>query len=106
MLANMDNLFKLIISRGITAKALSDATGISTGNISDWKSGRSSPTVPKLIQLATFFNVSTDYLLGLSDDPRPADSLRSTSEEKRRFLSAFDAADDSIKSSVRKLLDL
>lgn len=49
---------------GITAKKLSDDTKISTGNISDWKTGRSKPSADKLTILAKYFNVSTDYLLG------------------------------------------
>ena len=42
---------------------LSDDTGISTGNISDWKSGRSMPTASKLVILADYLDCSVDYLL-------------------------------------------
>ena len=57
------NLFKLMDERGIKAAELSRMTGISTGNISDWRSGRSAPTTDKLSIVATALNVSTDYLL-------------------------------------------
>ena len=50
--------------RNITAKQLSNDTGISTGNISDWKNGRSKPSIEKIYKLATYFDVSVDYLLG------------------------------------------
>lgn len=43
-MANLNNLFIRINDLGINAKTLSENTGISTGNISDWKSGRSMPT--------------------------------------------------------------
>ncbi|MGN0180821.1 MAG: helix-turn-helix domain-containing protein [Candidatus Ornithomonoglobus sp.] len=63
-LVNLDNLFDLLQQKGISAKKLSEDTGISTGNISDWKSGRSMPTAIKLDTIANYFDCSVDYLLG------------------------------------------
>lgn len=40
--------------------------GISSGTISQWKNG-SIPSGEKLIQIAEYFNVSVDYLLGRED---------------------------------------
>lgn len=65
----LDNLFNRIIEKGLSAKKLSEATGISTGNISDWKSGRSMPSAIKLDILANYLNCSVDYLLGRTDNP-------------------------------------
>lgn len=64
-------LFQLMDERKINAKALSDATGISTGNISDWKNGRSKPSTEKLSVLASYFDVSTDFLLGNEQKKEP-----------------------------------
>ena len=47
--------------RGISAKELSERTGISSGNISDWKSGRSTPKADALIKIASILNVSVNY---------------------------------------------
>lgn len=68
-MANLDNLFIRINALGINAKTLSENTGISTGNISDWKSGRSMPTAKKLISLADYLECSIDYILGRTDNP-------------------------------------
>lgn len=68
-MANLNNLFIRINDLGINAKTLSENTGISTGNISDWKSGRSMPTAKKLISLADYLNCSIDYLLGRTNKP-------------------------------------
>lgn len=68
-MVKLDNLFIRIKERGLTAKKVSDATGISTGNISDWKSGRSMPSAVKLDILATYLDCSVDYLLGRTDKP-------------------------------------
>ena len=66
---NIDNLFKMISEKGITQSKLAENTSISTGNISDWKKGRSMPTAVKLDELATYFGCSVDYLLGRTDTP-------------------------------------
>lgn len=66
----ISNLFKILAEREISAKKLSDDTGISTGNISDWKSGRSQPSINALITIANYLNVSIDYLVGRTDTCR------------------------------------
>lgn len=68
-MSNLNNLFEIMGVLGINAKKLSDKTGISTGNISDWKSGRSMPTAKKLVKIADYLNCSIDYLLGRTDIP-------------------------------------
>ena len=64
-----EKIFKLIRDKGITQYRLSKDIGVSDGHISDWKIGRSSPTSERLVKLAKYFDVSTDYLLGLTDNP-------------------------------------
>ena len=68
-MVNLNNMFLRIKELGLTAKKVSADTGISTGNISDWKSGRSMPTAIKLDILATYLDCSVDYLLGRTDCP-------------------------------------
>ena len=63
----VDNIFSLMSERGISAKELSEQTGISSGNISDWKSGRSTPKADALIKIADYFDLPLDYLLGRTD---------------------------------------
>lgn len=65
----INNLFKILEEKGFSAKKLSDHTGISTGNISDWKSGRCMPSINALIIIADYLNISIAYLVGRTDDP-------------------------------------
>lgn len=60
---NLTNLFNLLEEDG-AAVGLSKATGISSGNICDWKSGRSKPNAETLVKVADYFSCSVDYLLG------------------------------------------
>lgn len=59
---NLANLLELLKERGVS-EDLSRNTGISSGNISDWKSGRSKPGLNSLIKIADYFDCSVDYLL-------------------------------------------
>ena len=68
-MVNLNNLFARIDELNLTAKKVADDTGISTGNISDWKSGRSMPTATKLDILASYLHCSVDYILGRTDCP-------------------------------------
>ena len=67
---NLDNLFKQISDLKLNAKKISEMTGISSGNISDWKSGRSFPSAPKLDILANCLDCSVDYILGRTETKR------------------------------------
>ena len=90
---NLSNMLELLNPRGVAAK-LSEATGISTSNISDWKKGRSKPTAEALILIADYFDVSIDFLLGRSKIRKSgisgeAQSLE-ISENGKRMLEYFE----------------
>ena len=56
---------ELLKASGVTAYAVSKATGIPSSTFSDWKKGKSKPQVEKLQKIAEFFNVSvSDSLEG------------------------------------------
>ncbi|WP_440117372.1 helix-turn-helix domain-containing protein [Paenibacillus sp. QZ-Y1] len=52
----------LIGEREMTKKAFCQQLKISTGNLGDWKRGKSIPSTNKLIEIASFFDVSLDWL--------------------------------------------
>jgi transcriptional regulator with XRE-family HTH domain len=56
-------------SRELTQKQLSNVISTSHSHISEMESGRSKTTLDNAIKLAQFFNVSLDYLCGLTDNP-------------------------------------
>lgn len=65
--------------------------GVTSGSISGWKSG-SSPKIEVLCRLATYFDVTTDYLLGLSEVRKP--EVLVLSEKEKILIDAYRAADD------------
>ena len=42
--------------------------GISKQKLSNWKTGYSEPNLDDIVMLAVFFDIRTDYLLGLEDE--------------------------------------
>ncbi|MCL2370775.1 MAG: helix-turn-helix transcriptional regulator [Firmicutes bacterium] len=53
--------------KGLSAMALGKATGLSDAAILRWENDRADPLGENIIKLAKFFDVTTDYLLGLTD---------------------------------------
>ncbi len=62
-----DNLKLLRQEKGIGQVELAQKLGVSKGIISLWENGLREPTMNSLIEMAKFFDVSIDYLVGLSN---------------------------------------
>ena len=67
---------ELRLKKGISQKQLGEAIGLSHKAISTIESGSRSTSIAKLVALARFFDVSTDYLLGLRDTPKDAENAQ------------------------------
>ncbi|MCH5153212.1 MAG: helix-turn-helix transcriptional regulator [Clostridiales bacterium] len=61
-------LRELRTDKKLTQPQLAEAIGVSKSMISVWETGLSEPTASNIIKLAKYFEVSTDYLLGLKVD--------------------------------------
>ena len=59
---------KLRKARKLSQQGLAEVLGLTQTAISGIESGLRTTTIEKLILLAQFFEVSTDYLLGLKDE--------------------------------------
>ncbi len=50
--------------RGITKTKLAGEIGVSASTMKNWQSGKTEIPASKLVALARYFDVTTDYLLG------------------------------------------
>jgi len=57
---------------GLTQNELGQKVGVSRFTVIDWESGKRSPNVEILKKLSLPLGVSVAYLVGETDDPRPA----------------------------------
>lgn len=61
-------IIELRKEQGSSQQKLADAIGVSQSTIAQIEKNRNEATASTIRKLATFFNVSADYLLGLEDD--------------------------------------
>jgi len=88
-----DRLKKLRESRRMTHAELAELLGLGVRQISRYESGVNDPTGDVLIKIAEVFNVSTDYLLGIVDDPTPHLRVDNLTEQERAVVAAMRRGD-------------
>lgn len=62
-----ERLKSLRIERGLSQSQLAKETGLSQAAINYWEACERQPSATVIITIAKYFNVTTDYLLGLED---------------------------------------
>ena len=61
-------LKQIRIEKKLSQNEVALGIGVDISSISYWESGRYEPKATYIYRLANFFNVSSDYLLGLEDE--------------------------------------
>ena len=56
----------------LSQRQLAEKIGVPYQSYQTYEYGSATPSAKVIIKIAKAFDVSTDYLLGLSDEPRPA----------------------------------
>ena len=64
-----ERLRKLRKDRKVLQQTMADELGVSLRSYQFYESGEYDPSLPNLIALADYFQVSIDYLVGRSDEP-------------------------------------
>ena len=62
-----ERLKDLRVKHKLTTIRLGEIIGVSNAIISQWETGKRTPTISKLFRLAQHFGVSAGYLIGLED---------------------------------------
>ena len=62
-----ENLNELMKTHNLSQQQVANAIGVSQRAISKWLIGQSEPTATNLFKLCIYFDVSSDFLIGLSD---------------------------------------
>nr|DAF98998.1 MAG TPA: Repressor protein CI [Siphoviridae sp. ctDmR33] len=65
-----DRLILLRQEKDLTQVQVANGTGLTENSIQNYERGRRKPTYDALITLADYFDVSLDYLVGRSTNPR------------------------------------
>lgn len=60
----INRIFKLVLESGLTAKEFARRAGIAGNSITDWKTGRSKPSISALRKIAKAYKVQLEWLTG------------------------------------------
>ena len=103
-----ERLKELRKERSVTQQSLANSAQISRSIISEYESGLVEPTLTMLKKLADFFNVSTDYLLGRTDELggviAPSPTAPGLSEKEREILRLYNGLNSASKELIEQTL--
>ncbi len=96
-----EKLVELRTSKGVTQEDVAQSLSISNKTVSKWENGASTPDLPMVVELAKYYGVTTDTLLGLSEDKK-----QSTAEEIRSLFEGLDRRESVLKAfeTIRALV--
>ena len=94
-----DNIFSLRIKDLRTANNLTQLEfgkifGLSKQTINDIEHSRTTTTASKIIDIAKYFNVTSDYLLGLSDNKNSIYNINSLDSNAKELLTIYSTLND------------
>lgn len=95
-----ERLAELREEKGLTQGELGDLFSISQDTISNYERGKTSPDDETKVKFAKYFNVSLDYLLGLTREQIP---IRSTGSRLLYFDNLPQGAADELNSFLAYL---
>jgi len=96
---------KLLRTRDkINQQTLADALGVTKGAVAMWETNKREPSLSMLDCIATYFTVSTDYLLGRSETPQGAAQTDGVSEWEKTLILLYREQTDGVKEAVERLL--
>ncbi len=92
-------LKKLRESENMSQEELAKQLNLSQSSIAYYESDKKQPGQKTVIKIAKIFNVTIDYLYGVSDDPTPPQSKKKEPTPEEYVLSAKTLADATLRMS-------
>lgn len=98
----MMNLKKLRKERNLSQKQFAEIFHSSQNTVSQWENGTREPSIKTIQDIANFFGVTTDYLLGNDDTPKKSDL---TNRDKREIADVIEEYKEQLLSADGLMLD-
>ena len=105
-----ERLSALMKKRNVTQEGLAHELGVKRQTVSLYKNGQSKPDAEQLKNIAAFFDVSADWLLGLSDIETSDKNIRNVceytglSEDSIKWISEINAHQTMTESISKQIL--
>lgn len=101
-----ERLCELRTGRSLTQQQLAEAIGMSKSVISMYEKGKRMPSFEAQEQLADFFNVDIDYLIGRSNETTAVFPVSDASPKRRYLMDRIAKADGKKLDKIKKLMEL
>ena len=99
-----DNIAALLNEKGYSQQDLADALGVNKSTVSAWVSGKKTPRMDKVEDMAAFFHCTVTDVLGYTQ-PEETDEFRDRMKEEYGVLfDLIDKASESQRAIVEELL--
>lgn len=95
--------------KGLTISALCQFLGIKQGSYTYEANGKNNiPSAARVFEIAENYQVSTDYLLGLTDDPRPVNQIlaESANGASNNLVTTSKMTLEDLKAEIEELKEL
>lgn len=94
-----DRIIDLCQRNNINGTKLGELLNLKKSPLTDWKNGKSKPTVEQVVKMCEIFAVSTEFIILGKDS-------ESLNHEEEQLLQAYRMADPAMQAAARKLLDI
>lgn len=82
----VDRIMQLVKDKGMSGTKFGEVIGLSKSPLTDWKNGKSKPTLDQVIKICEYFSVSSDEILfGNSHDSYISESDYSLLEDFKKL---------------------
>lgn len=99
----MIRLLTLRNEKGYSQREMAKFLNVSQGTYNNWENSNTQPSIEQLIELAKFFNVSVDYLIGNSDETGSiAYDVKGYNDEN--IIAMYNAASPQLQSAIKVIL--
>jgi len=99
-------LKKLRKERGVSQSSLAEYLQMSQQAIGSWETNRATPDLDTLVQLADYFNVSTDYLLGNDKTNSETNAIAAAISNNQNLKNLFQIANISTPNNINAVTNL
>lgn len=103
----IQRLKELRASIDISQASLAEAIGVSQQAVAKWETDKATPDPYMIVKIAQYFNVSTDFLLGVSsttNHPENKDISSDLSDDEQKIIEAYRTADNKEKRMAEYVL--
>lgn len=101
-MCTLDRIQQLLKEQNKTQKDLTDFLGLSKNTFTNWKLGFTSSYTKYINKIAEFLDVSTDYLLGNTDERKPINHDITDDDIKFALFEGADNITDEMYEEVKE----